>query len=96
MFEVTSNAIGLINELLENSENKSHNITICSSGVGCGGPTLKIEMRAAMNDDIVETVEGCAFHIRANIYSNLEGAKIDSVDTFWGKRIHVKTSYKCI
>jgi len=96
MFEVTSNAVELINELLQKSENNSHHITICSSGVGCGGPTLKVEMRLAMEDDFVETVEGCTFHIRANIYSNLQGAKIDSADTFWGKRIHVETTYKCI
>ena len=96
MFEVTSNAVELIEEQIENSENKAYKVTICSSGVGCGGPTLKVEMRAAMDDDIVKTVEGCTFHIRANVYSNLQGAKIDIVDTFWGKRIYIKTTYKCI
>ena len=96
MFEVTSGAVELINELIKSSENKTHNITICSSGVGCGGPTLKVEMRTAMEDDIVEIAGGCTFHIRANIYDNLQGAIIEGIDTFWGKRINVKTTYKCI
>jgi len=96
MFTITPSAVEMIKEIVEKSDKEGLRITICSSGVGCGGPTLKVEMRAAMEDDFVETVKGCTFHIRANIYSNLEGALIDAEDSFWGKRLHVKTSYGCM
>ncbi|MCK5671934.1 MAG: hypothetical protein KAH95_01085 [Spirochaetales bacterium] len=96
MFTVTHSAIEMMKEMIENSENENFKITVCSSGVGCGGPSLKVEMRAAMENDLIETVEGITFHIRENIYKNLQGSEIDEEDTFWGKRLHVKTSYGCI
>ena len=96
MFTVRPSAAEMMKEMIENSDKENYRITICSSGVGCGGPSLKVEMRAPMNNDVVETVGGITFHIRENIYKNLGGSEIDSEDTFWGKRLHVKTSYGCI
>ena len=96
MFKITPAAAELINEMILKSKDNNLKPTICSSGVGCGGPTLKVEMRAPLDNDIIETVNGQTFHIRANIYSNLEGAEIKAEDTFWGLRLHVKTTYRCI
>ncbi|MCK5674607.1 MAG: hypothetical protein KAH95_14600 [Spirochaetales bacterium] len=96
MFTVTPSAIEMMKEMVENSEKDNFKLTVCSSGVGCGGPSLKVEMRAPMENDLVETVNGIIFHIRANIHKNLEGSEIDAEDSFWGKRLHVKTSYGCI
>lgn len=96
MFTVTPSAIVMINEMIENSEKENFKITVCSSGVGCGGPFLKVEMRAPMENDIVETIKNITFHLRENIHKNLEGSDIDAEDSFWGKRLHVKTTYGCI
>jgi len=96
MFTVTPSAEEMIKDIIANSKKESFKITVCSSGVGCGGPTLKVEMRAPMENDIIETVGETTFHIRENIHKNLEGSEIDAEDTFWGKRLHVKTSYGCI
>ena len=96
MFTVTPSAVAMMNEMVENSENENLKLTICSSGVGCGGPSLKVEMRAAMENDVVETISGIIFHIRANIHENLADSEIDAEDTFWGKRLHVKTNYRCL
>ena len=96
MFTVTPSAAKMMKEIIENSVKENFKITVCSSGVGCGGPSLKVEMRAAMENDLVETMDGITFHIRENIYKNLEGSDIDAEDSFWGIRLHVKTSYGCI
>ena len=96
MFTVTPAAVEMINDMVSNSENEKLKLTICSSGVGCGGPSLKVDMRTILKDDIVETINGQTFRIRTIIHKNLEGSEIDAEDTFWGKRLHVKTSYKCL
>lgn len=96
MFTITPSAAEMVKEMIKNTENKKLKITICSSGVGCGGPSLKVEMRAPMDNDIVETADDIIFRIRENIYKNLEGSEIDAEESFWGKRLHVKTTYGCI
>jgi len=96
MFTVTPAAVEMMKEMAENSEKEKFELTICSSGAGCGGPSLKVEMRAPMENDLVETVKGITFHIRENIYKNLEGSEIDTENSFWGKRLYVKTSYGCL
>ncbi len=96
MFTVTPSAAEMMKEMLESSEKENFTITICSSGVGCGGPNLKVDLRSPMENDIIETVNEITFHIRENIHKNLEGSTIDAEDSFWGKRLHVKTSYGCI
>lgn len=96
MFEVTPEAGAMIDELAAKASSDDLKVTIFSSGVGCGGPALKVDMRKPMEDDIVKIVDGHTFHIRAMIYYNLRGAVIEAVDTYWGKRIHVKTTYSCM
>ncbi len=96
MFTITPAAAEMMNEMINSSEKENFKITVCSSGVGCGGPSLKVEMRAPMENDLVETVKGITFHIRENIHKNLEGSEIDAEDSFWGKRLHIKTSYGCM
>ncbi len=96
MFEVTPEAGAMIDELAAKTASDDLEVTIFSSGVGCGGPALKVDMRKPMQDDIIKTVDGYTFHIRATIFYNLRGAVIEAVDTYWGKRIHVKTTYSCM
>ena len=96
MFTITPAAAEMMENMIKNSEIENFKITICSSGVGCGGPTLKVEMRAPMENDIIETINQIGFHIRENIYKNLDGSVIDAEDSFWGKRLHIKTSYGCL
>lgn len=96
MFEVTPDAEKMIKDLISTTMDKSLKLTLCSSGAGCGGPSLKVDMRRPMVDDIIETVAGHTFHIRSSIRKYLEGSVIDAVDTFWGRRLHVKTTYSCM
>lgn len=96
MFEVTPEAGAMIDELAACAASDDVKVTIFSSGVGCGGPALKVDMRKPMEDDIIKTVDGYTFHIRAMIFYNLKGAVIEAVDTYWGKRLRVKTTYSCM
>ncbi len=96
MFEVTSEAADAIEEMVRESSDDSLRLTIFSTGVGCGGPTLKVDMKPPLDDDVVETRSGCTFYVRSVIHKNLEGAVIEVQDTFWGRRIHVKTTYSCM
>ncbi len=96
MYRITKTAAEMMKEMISEREDENLLLTICSSGVGCGGPTLKVDMRRALPDDIVETKDDLTINIRANIYKNLDGAEIDAEDTFWGKRVRIKTTYGCI
>lgn len=96
MFTITAEAAAMMNALEKETKDNRLKLTVCSSGVGCGGPALKIDMRVPMEDDEVKTVDGVTLHIRSSIASNLEGAVIESVETYWGQRIHVKTTYGCM
>ncbi len=96
MFSVTDEAAKMIKELEKKSGETNKRITIFSSGVGCGGPALKVGMELPLSDDTAETVNTCTFYIRASILKFIEGAHIDSVETFWGKRLYVKTTYGCL
>lgn len=96
MFIITPSAADKMKDMAAKPEKENFKLTICSSGVGCGGPSLKVDMRIPMDNDVIETVNGIQIHVRANIYENLKGSEIDAEDTFWGKRLHVKTSYGCI
>ena len=96
MFTVTDEAVKMVKELEKKTEGTSKRITIFSSGVGCGGPALKVGMELPLDDDTAETVNTCTFYIRASILKFLEGSHIDAVETFWGKRLYVKTTYGCL
>jgi len=96
MFKITPSAINMMKEMAVNPEKENLKLTICSSGVGCGGPSLKVDMRIPMENDVIEKVNGIQIHIRANIYENLKGSEIDAEETFWGKRLHVRTTYGCM
>ncbi len=96
MFTITAEAAAMMDVLEKGKKDSRYKLTVCSSGVGCGGPALKIDMRIPMEDDIVKTVNGVTLHIRSTISENLEGAVIEAVETYWGQRIHVKTTYGCM
>jgi hypothetical protein len=53
-------------------------------------------MREPLEDDLEEEAGGFTFRIRRNIHKNLEGAVLEVQDTFWGKKIRVRTTYKCL
>ena len=96
MFTVTDAALKMIEELKKDSTGTNRRVTIFSSGVGCGGPSLKVDMELPLEDDEAATINGCTFYVRAPILNFLEGAHIDAVETFWGKRLYVKTTYGCM
>jgi Fe-S cluster assembly iron-binding protein IscA len=96
MFTLTTEAEKLIAELASQNTAEGAELTICSSGTGCGGPVLKVEMREPLDDDVIRKAGGFSFRVRASILRNLEGAVIEAADTFWGTRIRVKTTYGCL
>jgi Fe-S cluster assembly iron-binding protein IscA len=96
MFTLTPGAGKLIGELVRQNTAEGTELTICSSGTGCGGPTLKVEMREPLEGDVIMETGGFTFRVRASILRNLEGAVIEAADTFWGSRIRVKTTYGCL
>lgn len=49
MFTLTPAAADMMKEMVENPEKENFEVTVCSSGVGCGGPSLKVEMRAPIS-----------------------------------------------
>ncbi len=96
MFTVTDEAVNMIQELENKTQNTEMRITIFSSGVGCGGPTLKVDMKLPLDTDTPVTVNGYTFYVRPAVLKLLEGAHIDAVETFWGKRLYIKTIYGCL
>ncbi len=97
MYKITKTAAEMMKKMIPEREDEDLLLTICSPGAGCGSPSLKADdMRRALSDDIVETKDDLTINIRANIYKNLDGAEIDAEDTFWGKRVRIKTTYGCI
>lgn len=95
MFTLTEEAAEMIRKMAGGAPREDLALTLCSSGAGCGGPALKVDMREPRGDDIEETVDGITFRIRASILRYLEGAVIEGADTFWGKRLKVSTAYGC-
>ena len=96
MFTLTEDVKPLLTELTESAGQDNLQLTLCSSGTGCGGPILKVDMREPLEDDLEEEAGGFTFRIRQNIHKNLEGAVLEAQDTFWGKKIRVRTTYKCL
>jgi Fe-S cluster assembly iron-binding protein IscA len=76
-------------------ENPDLHLTVYIKGPGCGGPTLGIEMREAMETDLVTEQEGITLHIRETAVPYLETARIRLEDTFWGKKLKVKRPGAC-
>lgn len=95
-FEITPDALPLINSLISENTNAESFLTICSSGTGCGGPLLKLEMRAPLETDIIIEREGIVFHVRENIKERLNGAVIEKKSTFWGDKISVNNGSVCM
>lgn len=84
-------------EVLEGmiGENPDLHPSIYVKGPGCGGPSLGIEMREAMDTDIVTEQEGLTLHIRLTAAPYIESARIRFEDTFWGKKLKVKRPRGC-
>ena len=95
MMCITDEAIKLIKELQTQSESDNLKLTLFSGGVGCGAPVIKLEMREPMDDDIKSEISGFTFHIRAAIERYLEDSEILVEETFWGKKLKVKTVFGC-
>lgn len=95
-FEIKEEALVLIEELLDEAGDSETVLTICSSGTGCGGPLLKLEMRAPLDNDIIVKKEGFTFHIRENISNRLEGAYIEKKTTFWGDKLNINNGNVCL
>ena len=95
MMCITDEAIEFINELQTQSQSEDMRLTLISGGVGCGAPVIKLEMRMPMDDDIISEISGFTFHIRPAIERYLEDAEILIEETFWGKKLKVKTVFGC-
>ena len=96
MFEIDPESMPLIKNIIDENTGTETFLTICSSGTGCGGPLLKLEMRPALDNDIIMEKAGITFHIRENIKDRLEGAVIEKKETFWGDKININNGNKCI
>ena len=95
MICITEEASVLINEMEEQNTAREHKLTLASAGVGCGAPVIKIKMQQPLEDDIVTEISGFTIHIRPSIERFLEGAEIIAEDSFWGRRLKVKTVNGC-
>ena len=69
--------------------------TIHIKGPGCGGPTLGIEMREAMDTDIITEQKGLTLHIRETAVPYLDSPRVRMEDTFWGRKLKVKRPGAC-
>lgn len=95
MLCITDAALPLIHDLEGKSRSAENVPTLFSSGVGCGTPVIKLEMRSPMEDDIIEEISGFKFHIRPDIKKFIDDAEITAEETFWGKQIKVNTVFGC-
>lgn len=95
MLCVTKDAAPVLDDLIKNSDSPEKKLTILSSGTGCGSPILKVEMREPLEDDVKQTIDGFDFNIRAGVLRYLEDAEMEIEDTFWGKKLKIKTAYGC-
>ena len=93
MFCVTGEAGVILDTMKQEGGNKK--LTILSSGVGCGSPVLKIEMREPLEDDVTQTVDGHEFRIRSAVVRYLEETELTVEDTFWGKKLKLHTVNGC-
>ena len=95
MICITEEAAVLISEIIEQNTDEELYLTLASAGAGCGAPVIKIEMLQPLNDDIISEIAGFSFHIRQSIERFLTGAEIIAEDSFWGRRLKVKTVHGC-
>ncbi|MBI9101734.1 MAG: hypothetical protein JEY99_04925 [Spirochaetales bacterium] len=96
MFTINSEALEILAEMQKDRTRDTDFLTICSSGTGCGGPLLKIELRTPLDDDILQEVAGFSFHIRRDIHDRLDGAVIKGTETFWGKKLKIDNGTPCL
>ncbi|HAK46259.1 MAG TPA: hypothetical protein DCO79_10140 [Spirochaeta sp.] len=94
MMCITDEATGIIQEMQKEMTPDLY-LTLFSGGVGCGAPVIKLEMKPALEDDIIENISGFEIRIRPAIMKFLPDAEILVEDTFWGKKLKVKTVYGC-
>lgn len=95
MFCITDEAAVLVKELQEKTASNNYVLALASAGVGCGAPVIKLEMKQSFDDDVIEEVSGFSIHIRSAILKFLPDAEITVEETFWGKKLKVKTIYGC-
>ncbi|MDC7225712.1 MAG: hypothetical protein PQJ61_02985 [Spirochaetales bacterium] len=95
MCEISDDAIAFILELIEQTEDKSLKPTLLSAGAGCGTPVIKLEMQTPLEDDEIIEKSDINIHARASIVRYLDGASIILEDTFWGKKLIIKTEFGC-
>ncbi len=95
MICITKDAAEMLNKMIEENNSEEKKLTLLSAGAGCGSPAIKIEMRPPLEDDLVTDINGFNFHIRPSIERYLDDAEIKVEDTFWGKKLKVKTVFGC-
>ena len=95
MMKISDEAIELVQKLQKESSSADQVLTLLSAGAGCGAPAIKLEMRPPLEDDLISEYAGFSIHIRPAISQFLDNAVISADDTFWGKRLKVKTVYGC-
>lgn len=76
-------------------ENPRLHPTLFIKGPGCGGPSLGIEMREAMDTDIITDQDGLVLRIRETAAPYIESARVRMEDTFWGRKLKVKKPRAC-
>lgn len=94
MMCITDDAVEIINEMQAEMPNDLK-LTLYSGGVGCGAPVIKLDMKPPLEGDIVEEISGFTIHIRPAIMKFLPDAEIIVEDTFWGKKLKIKTVDGC-
>ena len=95
MICITKEAAEMLNKMLEETESGEKMLTLSSAGAGCGSPAIRIEMRPPLEEDIIAEIDGFTVHIRPSIKRFLKDAEITVEDTFWGKKLKVKTAFGC-
>ncbi len=50
MYKITEAAVAMMKEMVSERKDKNLLLTICSSGVGCGGSSLKVDMRRGLSN----------------------------------------------
>lgn len=95
MLNISEDAAKFIKESVDQNKNSNMIPVLMSAGAGCGTPAIKFEMRQALEDDEISEHSGLSIHIRSGIARYIENAELVMEETFWGKKLKVKTEYGC-
>jgi len=92
MINITEIAAKKVKEVLADRNQEKAFLRLYVSGFGCGGPNFGMTLDESITeDDIVDQDFGVTMVTEKNIYSYLEGATVDYIESEYGSGFEIRT-----